>query len=93
MHSDLMGRGGMVLSEWASKPVNHTSWVAVATPTDRHKSVDNHCVIELLVAFLFCCLFACLTFLLIKWLYHRTESDLLVVSFRHIVENKDHCFE
>ena len=40
MYFDLMG-GGMVLSEWASKPVNHTSWVTVATPTDRPKSVHN----------------------------------------------------
>ena len=31
----------MVLSEWASKPVNHTSWVAAATPTDHPKSVHN----------------------------------------------------
>ena len=37
----------MVLSEWASKAVNHTSWVAVATPTDRPKSIHNRCVIEL----------------------------------------------
>ena len=29
------------------KPVNHTSWVAVVTPTDRLKSVRNRCVIEL----------------------------------------------
>ena len=28
-------------------PVNHTSWVAVVTPTDRLKSVRNRCVIEL----------------------------------------------
>ena len=37
----------MVLSEWTSKPVNHTSWVAVpvATPTDRPKSIHNRCVI------------------------------------------------
>ena len=27
--------------------VNHTSWVAVVTQTDRHKSVRNRCVIEL----------------------------------------------
>ena len=27
--------------------VNHTSWVAVLTPTDRPKSVRNCCVIEL----------------------------------------------
>ena len=29
------------------KPVNHTSWVAVVTPTDRIKSVRNRCIIEL----------------------------------------------
>ena len=29
--------------------VNHTSWVAVVTPTDRPKSVRNHCLIELFV--------------------------------------------
>ena len=28
------------------KPVNHTSLVAVVTPTDRLKSVLNSCVIE-----------------------------------------------
>ena len=39
------------------KPVNHTSFVAVVTPTDRPKSVRNRCVIELFVAlfvFLLC---------------------------------------
>ena len=25
---------------------NHSSWVAIVTPTDRHKSVRNRCVIE-----------------------------------------------
>ena len=30
--------------------VNHTSWVTVVTPTDRPKSVRNHCLIELFVA-------------------------------------------
>ena len=29
--------------------VNHTSWVAVDTPTDRHKSVRNRCVVALFV--------------------------------------------
>ena len=29
--------------------VNHTSWVAVVTPTDRPKSVRNRCVIDLFV--------------------------------------------
>ena len=27
--------------------VNHTSWVAVVTPTDRPKSVRSRCIIEL----------------------------------------------
>ena len=30
--------------------VNHTSWVAVVTPTDRPKSVRNRCVIEFFMA-------------------------------------------
>ena len=34
----------------ARKPVNHTSWVAVVTPTDRPKSVRNCCLNELFVA-------------------------------------------
>ena len=41
------------------KPVNHTSWVAVVTPTDRPKSVRNRCVIELFcgVVLVVTCLF------------------------------------
>ena len=35
------------VGRWACKPVNHTSWVAVVTPTDRPKSVRNCCLIEL----------------------------------------------
>ena len=38
------------MGRWARKPVIHTSWVAVVTPTDRPKSVHNRCVIELFVA-------------------------------------------
>ena len=33
--------------------VNHTSWVAVVTPTDRPKSVRNRCLIELFWGALF----------------------------------------
>ena len=29
------------------KPVNHTCWMALVTPTDHPKSVHNRCVIEL----------------------------------------------
>ena len=38
------------VGRWARKPVNHTSWVAVVTPTDCPKSVRNCCLIELFVA-------------------------------------------
>ena len=44
--------------------INHTSWVAVVTPTDRPKSVRNRCVIELFCGVI-CCHFALLTFLLV----------------------------
>ena len=58
--------------------VNHTSWVALATPTDRPKSVRNRCLIELL------CVVVCdLTlpfwhFCLCRDFCYRTESDLLL---------------
>ena len=35
---------------WPVNQVNHTSWVAVVTPTDRPRSISNRCVIELFVA-------------------------------------------
>ena len=38
------------VGRWTRKPVNHTSWVAVVTPTDRPKSVRNRCLIDLFVA-------------------------------------------
>ena len=50
------------------KPVNHTSWVAVVTPTDSPKSVRNRCVIELFLCCCLCCHFALLTFLLVQLL-------------------------
>ena len=55
--------------------VNHTSWVAVVTPTDRPKSVHNRCVLELFVALFvlpFCHFCWCRGFC------HRTESDLFL---------------
>ena len=36
-----------LVGRWARKPVNHTSWVALVTHTDRPKSVRNRCLIEL----------------------------------------------
>ena len=58
--------------------VNHTSWVAVVTPTDRPKSVRNRCVIEL-----FCCVVCVVTlpfwhFCWCMGFCHRTESDLFL---------------
>ena len=56
--------------------VNHTSWVAVVTPTDRPKSVRNCCVIKLFCGF-FCVV--TLSFWHFCWCMgfcHRTESDL-----------------
>ena len=44
--------------------VNHTSWVAVVTPTDHPKSVCNRSVIGLFWRCL-CCHFALMTFLLV----------------------------
>ena len=35
------------VGSWARKPFNHTSWMAVVTPTGRPKSVHNRCIIEL----------------------------------------------
>ena len=42
--------------------VNHTSWVAVVTPTDRPKSVRNRCLIELFCGVV-CVVTSLLTFL------------------------------
>ena len=36
-----------LVGRWARKAVNHTSWVALVTLTDRPKSVRNRCLIEL----------------------------------------------
>ena len=63
-----------------SDPVNlfnHTNLVAITSPTHRPKLVYNRCVIEILVAFLWCHVFygffcGCRDF------SHRTESDLFL---------------
>ena len=69
-----------LVGRWARKPVNHTSWVALVTPTDRPKSVRNRCLIEL-----FCGVVCVVT--LPCWcrgFCHRTESDLfLFLSVKH----------
>ena len=45
----------------ARKPVNHTSWMAVVTPTDRPQSLFNRTFLWRCL----CCHFALLTFLLV----------------------------
>ena len=59
--------------------VNHTSLVALVTPTDRPKSVRNRCVIELFVALFVLSL--CMPFWHFCWcrgFCHRTDSDLFL---------------
>ena len=63
---------------WPVNQVNHTSWVAVVTPTDRPKSVRKRCVIEL-----FCVVVCVVTlpfwhFCWCRGFCHRTESDLFL---------------
>ena len=60
--------------------VNHTSWMLIGTPTDRPKSVRNHCLIEN-----FCGVFCVVTlpFWHLCWCMgfcHRTEYDLFHFS-------------
>ena len=61
--------------------VNHTSWVAVVTPTDRPKSARNCCLIELF------CYAVCVVnlpfwhFCWCRGFCHRTWSDLLLFVF------------
>ena len=72
--------------EWEGGPinqVNHTSWVAVVTPTDRPKSVRNCCLIEL-----FCSVVCVVTlpfwhFCWCRGYCHRNGSDLLLIVFIH----------
>ena len=61
--------------------VNHTSLVAVGTPTDHPKSVRNRCVIDL-----FCGVVCVVTlpfrhFCCCGGFCHRTESDLFIILF------------
>ena len=69
---------GITFQTYYRKPVNHTSWVAVVTPTDRPKSVRNRCLIEL-----FCGVVCVVTlpfghFCWCTGFCHRTESDLFL---------------
>ena len=82
-----------LVGRWARKPVNHTSWVAVVTPTDRPKSVRNRCLIEL-----FCGVVCVVTlpfwhFCWCRGFCHRTESDRFLFLFQLTVKTpniRDH---
>ena len=56
--------------------VNHISWVAVVTPTDRPKSVRNRCVIELICGVVCVVTLPFWYFCWCRGFRHRTESDL-----------------
>ena len=73
------------LEGWARKPVNHTSWVVVVTPTDRPESARNRCVIEP-----FCGVVCVVTlpfwhFFWCRGVCHRTESDLFLFLWIRIL--------
>ena len=66
------------VGRWARKPVNHTSWVAVVTPTDRPKSVRNCCLIELFCGVVCVVTLSLWHFCWYRGFCHRTGSDLLL---------------
>ena len=67
---------------WARKPVNHTSWVAVVTRTDRPKSVRNRCVIELFCDVVYVVILPFWQFCWCRGFCHRTESDLFLFHLK-----------
>ena len=69
------------VGRWARKPVNHTSWVAVVTPTDRPKSVRNCCLIELFCGVVCVATLPLWYFCWYRGFCHRTGSDLLLFVF------------
>ena len=79
------------VGRWARKPVNHTSWVAVVTPTDRPKSVRNCCLIELFCGVVCVATLPLWHFCWYRGFCHRTGSDLLlfVLAFVLFVETSD----
>ena len=69
------------VGRWTRKPVNHTSWVAIATPIDRLKSVRNRCLINFFCGVV--CVVA-LPFWHFGWctgFCQKTGSDLLLFVF------------
>ena len=76
---------------WARKPVNHTSWVAVVTPTDRPKSVRNRCVIELFCDVVYVVILPFWQFCWCRGFCHRTESDLFLFLLMYRLLVRFHC--
>ena len=75
---------------WPVNQVNHTSWVAVVTRTDRPKSARNRCLIELS-----CGVVCVVTFPLwhVCWCMafcHMTESYLFPFPFLSFIVLKEH---
>ena len=66
---------------WARKAVNHTSWVAVITPTDRPKSVRNCCLMELFCGVVYVVTLSLWHFCWYRGFCHRIGSDLLLFVF------------
>ena len=67
--------------------VNHTSRVAVVTPTDRPKSVHNRCVIELFCGVVCVVPLPLWHFCWYMGFCHRTESDFFLFSWKQEITN------
>ena len=68
--------------------VNHTSWVAVVTPTVRPKSVRNRCLIELFCSAVYVVI---LPFWHFRWCRALTESDLLLFVMIIVARKREAC--
>ena len=64
--------------------VNHTSWVAIITPTDRLKSVRNRCVIELFCGVVCVVLLTFLYSSNLIWSYCIKVFILFLISFLNV---------
>ena len=75
--------------EWEGGPVNqvnHTSWVAVVTPTDRPMSVRNCCLIELVCGVVCVVTLPFWHFCWCRGFCHMTGSDLLLFVWTSTVK-------
>ena len=70
---------------------NRTSLVVLVTPTDRPKSVRNHCVIELFCGVVCVVALPFWHFCWCRGFCHRTESDLVLFLFLNISDVNFHA--